>query len=720
MTIRETSVSLNDAHGKEGLFRGYIQTKNKRSLQKFGHGEALMSWQQAEQCSEFAGVLNDKTIVIDIDNWEQASAALKIVSTLNLNCMVTRTTRGAHFIFRIGSAATKNHIHRPCALGLEVDIRCGTNAYIVLKQDDALRKVLREMDDSRPLENVPRWLLPVHGAAVPMLGLREGEGRNSTLFAHVGRLMANGFSPDEAKEIIHHINRYIFADPLPDVEMNTILRDEVFGRFTPASLTPYMQGENSSFVSADALKQLHPENNPRYTWTDIGAGRLFADIFRHKARYVPERKLWYCYDGRCWVPDIGGLRAMELCKALADALMVYSISIEDERMRNAYIEYSRKWQMRRNRDTILRDAQSVHPIAFSAFDKNPTMFNCANGTLFLGTMEFRPHCCDDLLTKITEAKYEPTARSERWERFIGEIMGGDDEKARFLQMAMGYGLSGDTRYECMFILYGSTTRNGKGTLCESILRVMGAYGCAARYESISLKASRSSAGPSEDIARLDGVRFVSISEPAKGLLLDAAQIKALTGGDTLNARFLHENSFDFRPQFKIYINTNHLPTINDMTLFASGRVIIVPFTRHFADGEQDKTLKHVFAKPDQQSAILNWLIEGYQQLMSDGIRLPAAVEAATDAYRHDSDKIGLFVEEALVPAPNAEERTSEVYARYRQWCDENGCYAENARNFKQAISGVVRIERRRPRHGGGATTMILGHRLATPDGVHPL
>ncbi len=140
---------------------------------------------------------------------------------------------------------------------------------------------------------------------------------------------------------------------------------------------------------------------------------------------------------------------------------------------------------------------------------------------------------------------------------------------------------------------------------------------------------------------------MNISEPSRGLVLNAAQVKSMTGGDTINARFLHENSFDFLPKFKLYINTNYLPVITDMTLFSSGRVVIIPFERHFDESEQDKNLKREFAKPKNQSAILNWLIEGYQLLKKEGLTLPDSVKTATEAYKRGSDKIALFFEDAL-------------------------------------------------------------------------
>lgn len=144
-------------------------------------------------------------------------------------------------------------------------------------------------------------------------------------------------------------------------------------------------------------------------------------------------------------------------------------------------------------------------------------------------MEFTPHNPEDRLTKISPVNYDPNARCDRFLSFVHEITSGDAEKARFLQKVLGYGMSGDTRYECLFILYGATTRNGKGTLCESVLKVLGTYGCTARPETLSTKINANSHNPSEDIARLAGVRFANISEPGKGMVLNAAQVKSMTG-----------------------------------------------------------------------------------------------------------------------------------------------------------------------------------------------
>lgn len=478
--------------------------------------------------------------------------------------------------------------------------------------------------------------------------------------------------------------------------------------YKPVRKTPEMEDFDDIY---NRLVEMDTVSNNRYPWNDNGSGRLFADIYKDIARFVPERKKWYIYDGTRWIPDVGGLKTMELAKALGDALIRYAITVKEEELRKQYLKYCTSWQARRQRTIYISDAESVYPIAMSEFDKNIYYLNCENGTLDLRTGEFHGHNPEDKLTKMAGAAYNPSATSDRFLQFVNEVMSNDADKAVFMQKTLGYGLTGDTRYECMFFYYGATTRNGKGTLMESTLNVMGDYGITVRPETIAAKPTSNSQNPTEDIARLAGVRFANISEPRRGLVLNEAQIKSMTGNDTLNARFLHENSFDFKPQFKLYVNTNYLPAITDMTLFSSGRIVIIPFDRHFEEWEQDQNLKYEFSKPMVKSAILNWLIEGYTLLLKEGLAQPASVKAAIQAYEHESDKIRLFADECLEEQDGNEVRTSSVYQEYRNWCGENGCYPENSRNFNQALRSIGTIVRKRPKGGGEKTTVLVGYRL---------
>lgn len=448
------------------------------------------------------------------------------------------------------------------------------------------------------------------------------------------------------------------------------------------------------------LADLHPEKNERYAWNDIGSGNLFADWYRDAARYVPERKKWFVYSGRVWEPDTGNLRAMELCKKLADNLAIYALSLPEGSVRDDYREFVNRWQVRRNRETILKDAASVYPVQLTDFDKDPYLYNCLNGTLDLRTREFRPHSPADMLSIIAQVRYIPAARSELWERVVHEAMQGDTGTIAFLQKAMGYGLTGNTSEECFFILYGATTRNGKGTIMETYMRMQGGYGRTARPETITQKQTVNSSGPSEDIARLAGARVVNISEPDKKMILSAALVKTLTGNDKITARFLNENSFEFYPQFKFFINTNHLPKVTDVTVFSSGRVKVVPFERHFTEAEQDRGLKRKLAQADNLSGILNWCLDGLRLAQETGFTPPPAVLAATAQYQRDSDKITRFVEDMMEPDITDEIRTEEAYQAYQAWCVRNGQHPEAMPAFKQSMEAHAEISRKRPNGSG--------------------
>lgn len=471
------------------------------------------------------------------------------------------------------------------------------------------------------------------------------------------------------------------------------------------------------------LRTMQPWVDERYSNSDIGNGFLFADFYKDTARFVSERKCWYVYDGSTWRADVGNLKAMEKCKELATLLFLLTAEIKDTALRDVCTKRASRWHNRGVRETILKDAAGVYCLRMEDFDRDPYLFNCRNGTLDLHTGNFREHRAEDLLSMMSGVYYHPEAKCERWEKFIAEIMHSpkaedSTEKARYLQKAFGYALTGNTRYECLFILYGATTRNGKGTAMETFLSLMGDYGKTARPETIGTRFQQSSNAPSEDVARLNGARFVNISEPDKKLTLSAALVKSLTGNDTVTARFLHENSFEYRPQFKMFINTNYLPQITDLTLFSSGRIKTIPFERHFEEFEQDKRLKELFALPENLSGILNWCIEGLRLLDIEGFDEPDIVRQATTDYAHNSDKMALFIEECLLEESGAMCRTSLLYEAYSRWCDENGFHAENVRNFRSLLAGYGQIDRRRPSSHEEKTTVLLGYRIR--DHAYPL
>ena len=469
-----------------------------------------------------------------------------------------------------------------------------------------------------------------------------------------------------------------------------------------------------------SIEILAPHMNPRYESFQIGNSRMFVDYYRRIILMNDTRGCWYIYDGRVWRPDTHNLRINEMAKDFHDSLLLFANAITSEDTRERFLKRVDALDQKKYRDIMVKDAGADKSITveMDAFDRDKYQFNCHNGTINLLDMSFHPHDPADRLTKMTEVDYDPEAACPRWLSFMDEVFEGDQDRIRYLQKAVGYGMSGDTRLECMFILYGPTSRNGKGTTMETVLRILGEYGRTAKPEMLSKKGYADSSGPSEDVARLNGARMVNVSEPEKSMVIDASLTKQMTGNNILTARYLRENSFEFKPQFKLFIDTNHLPQISDMTLFESDRIRIIPFNRHFTADERDIDLQSFFAEPANLSGILNWCLEGFRLYQQEGLKMPNSVEQATKEYRSQSDRITMFTNHWLRKQAGQELRSSAIYTRYKEWCGENGFKYENAANFKKkmASAGFVYMLRRPwNEKNTGATVMVNDVAWVTPE-----
>jgi putative DNA primase/helicase len=299
-------------------------------------------------------------------------------------------------------------------------------------------------------------------------------------------------------------------------------------------------------------------------------------------------------------------------------------------------------------------------------------------------------------------KHDHKAVCERWDKFISEIMCGDADTAVYLQKALGYCLTGLTEFENFFVLYGNTTRNGKSTLMDAVTNLFGDYACTIQPQTFSRRNSDGAAA-SPDMARLKGARLVHMPEPEKGLELNIALIKQLTGGDKITVRAMYESPTEMYSEFKPFINTNHLPRTSDDTIFTSGRVKIIPFERHFSEQEQETGLKKFFQRREVKSAILNWLIEGYRLILEVGVDAPPRVVGAIAEYRQEADVIGIFLAEYTENSDNARLPINELYPLYAEWAKVNGYKPFSNRTFTIDIHRRYEIRRT-----GTCSSVIIG------------
>lgn len=434
----------------------------------------------------------------------------------------------------------------------------------------------------------------------------------------------------------------------------------------------------------DEVTRLDPLHNAHYSITDeLTAGKLYADVFRPVMRYNTTSKVWVFYDGKTWQIDEGNAIAENLAQRLTRSLNVYiskTIGDEPTDTEKSYRAFIYSLGNRQKRVKMLEDAKPLLSVKETDFDANTDLLNCQNCVLNLRTLEVIPHDPELLLSKVCNVEYLPEVEPIVWSRFVGEVMIGDDEKIDYLQRTLGYALLGENTEEKCFMFYGKSTRNGKSTLIETFAYMLGDYATALPPDALAQK-NRDASRPNEEIARLKGVRFVHVSEPSKRMIFDVALLKTLTGRDTLTAHYKFGHVFDFIPIYKIYMNTNYLPVVNDDTLFSSERVQILTFDKHFTREEQDRRLKDTLRKPEVLSGLLNWSLEGLRKYRVEGVEPPESVIQATEEYRRDSDKLGKFISECLEYKNGRNIQAKIVYDAYSEWCSSNGYGTENKGNF---------------------------------------
>lgn len=496
----------------------------------------------------------------------------------------------------------------------------------------------------------------------------------------------------------------------------------------PAPLFPepeHTEAERKSYIVNKCLKhneklisrltELNPMN---YHFSDRGSSELFADMFRHEIRFNTTAKEWYYYNGKVWKIDSGGMIVHGKAKELFDALMIYAVSIEDEQQQKLFREYYGKFGSKNKRDTLIKDAADCCYISSEELDCNPNLFNCQNGTLELDTLKFRPHSSEDYITKISNVVYDEAAKSADWDKFLSEVLPRDREKVKYLQKAIGYSLSGQCSLETCFILYGATTRNGKSTVVGTVSYMLGdsdGYARAAQPEVLAIRKNKDSRNASEDIARLAGCRFLNVSEPPQSMAFDAALLKTLTGRDTITARFLFQGSFEYVPQFTLFINTNYLPKVLDETLFKSNRINVIEFNRHFSPEEQDVTLKSRLRSQENISGLFNWCIEGLKLFRQEGLKPPMSVGIATRQYAQQSDKIGNFIDECLEERQGGGCTAKEAYDVYKKWCSDCGYYAEGKQKFMELLRGKNLLKPTATLNGKTAFNVIADYEVAYSD-----
>lgn len=394
------------------FFKGYVETKNKKCIEKFKGRTDFKTFEQVQSLPEYAGILAAETILIDVDDFEASEILFKVVKEYALTCRVYRTSRGKHFLFK-NSGVPTNKTGCKLAIGLTADIKIGTrNSYEVLKYDNQNREILYDTAENEEAQQLPRWLFPVK-SKMEFLNMETGDGRNQGLFNYILTLQSNDFSVEEARETIRIINKFVLKVPLSDDEIETVLRDDAFKKPVFFMGSTFLFDKFATFLKNNnhiikINNQLHIYKNGIYI---SGLAEIEAEMIQH-------------------IPGLNRAKRTEVL---------------------AYL------------DILIRENSKAEDANLIAFENG--LYNIVDDSF----VEFTP---EHIITNKIRWKYNPEAYSELADNTLNKIACNDPQIRALLEEAIGYCFYRRNELGKAFILTGDKS-NGKSTFLSMVQCLLG-------------------------------------------------------------------------------------------------------------------------------------------------------------------------------------------------------------------------------------------------------
>jgi len=477
---------------------------------------------------------------------------------------------------------------------------------------------------------------------------------------------------------------------------------ELPGMRFPTNLAEWTKnlGKSGSIISfIDAVEKMRPEQFapvrmalPGVTnnydgvenWSDLGNAERLDRYFGHIIRYVAEFKKWFLWDATRWVSDVPS--AIDRLAQITVRKMAEEANNLNETEREAFRKFAIKSENAFSLAALVKLAKALPGVSIQQhiLDSDHDLLNAVNGTINLRTGTLKPHNQYDYITKRITVEYDPSAKCPTWEVFLHKIMDGNDELIRYIQKAIGYSLSGHTHEQCIFIPHGEGS-NGKSVLIKTIEYILADYATHCPADALMIS-NKGKGGVNNEIARLRGSRFVAAVETDENVRLSESLIKQLTGGDTVTARFLYGEYFDFSPTFKIWLACNHRPKIFGTDHGIWRRIKLIPFNVIIPDEEQDKALTEKLQA--EAKGILAWAVRGCMLWRKEGLGEPQDVTDATSEYRREMDLIGAWIDSNCVLDKHIFCGAEVLYTDFAEWARLNGEYCISNRMF-----GMKMVER---------------------------
>lgn len=619
------------------------------------------------------------------------------------------TARGRHYWFHVPKGV---QVSSKVGLREGVDLKCG-NGYAILPPSSHKSGVKYEWlvaPKEVGFEDAPEWLLDLAPEAKDpnlswapnpefrmakeikdfLKGIYEpDDGQRDFLVRAARSILTTGASIERCAGLLWEgfsgdggISSCAWADDAwPWTEEDCLFIADNAYRTAPSS------GMETEFGSGDDSEEIVIYN------TDWGnARRLVSTFGKDEVFAVQEWDKWYIWAEGTWREDSGKTLRLRM-ETVAREMFIEAAALgnkgKDDQAKKL-MAHGFSSQAKGKVDSAVSLACDLVAVPPDALNADPFLLNVKNGVVDLRTGALLEHDPSLRLTKQIRSDYVKGARHELWDKVLADWV-PTQEMRDFLQRVFGYALTGVTDEHKFFYFYGPPG-TGKSTLLEAMQYLMGNYAETSEPETFMLQ--RQSGGPTEDVARLAAARMVVTHEVEEGAKFAEAKISHFTGGDSVTARFLHAQSFTFKPKFKLFFTANHMPRVSGST--QSGlwrRLIVVKFDRVIPETSKDPMLASRLRRDEVLQAMLSWAVEGARLWMQDYeagrlMKVPDEVKEAVEEYRTDADHVVQFIKEVCVLTEDPKDRIAkpDFRAMYELWCKDNGIRVpKSAKSVSQRV-----------------------------------
>ena len=455
------------------------------------------------------------------------------------------------------------------------------------------------------------------------------------------------------------------------------------------------QDSESSYTfsfNEDKTKKIVPRS-----WDDQGRGLRMRDQFATVLKFNAVDKKWFFFNGSYWQEDIGNQRVELAAERVANSIkkekpeLSFSTKTDEDKAMNEWYRFQKDSRSHMAKMHMIDEFKKYVIVKHGEFDKEDMLLNTESGYVDLSNGELHDHDIDKKFSHQTLAEYSDNVDAPLWDKFLNQIFNSDEELIHYVQKAIGYSFTGSVDEQCLFILNGRG-RNGKSVFSNVVSDVAGNYAKQMNVQTIVAKKNQSGSANS-DIARLEGARIVTSSELNEGDRFDESLVKQLTGGDKILARFLYGSEFEYKPKFKIWMATNHLPIIRGTDDGIWRRIKIIPFNIQIPKEKVDKKLEYKLKA--EYTGILNWIVQGAIMWQQEGLEDPEAVRQVIENYRAEMDPLDAFLEECCTTGQNYSIKAREMYDAYHEWAKESEEYKMSMTKFGREMSKkLLRVKRR--------------------------